>query len=259
MAARHDPGLVRDTRSIRAEGHVVASRFDDAQVLTLLLRQNVAEDAALLALEVLASGAEFVEHTARHKNGCRQLGSGVVEFLPGCLAVILENADVLESAIALQILNPLRGQTQELLDLDVTGIPDMAIVAGIFQQNFVSAHRSHAVVESVAAAGRLAFDMVQGLRMDDRARRPRAAIHAGQGGDDIRSVGGRATKTAGLGAWRGLAHIVASDHPGTGDGIFAQFHGSKKNKIIRNLQLAIFSLKSFSDLLAGARSEEHTS
>ena len=149
------------------------------------MRQNVAEDAALLALEVLASGAEFVEHTARHKNGCRQLGSGVVEFLPGCLAVILENADVLESAIALQILNPLRGQTQELLDLDVTGIPDMAIVAGIFQQNFVSAHRSHAVVESVAAAGRLAFDVVQGLRMDDRARRPRAPIHAGQGGDDI--------------------------------------------------------------------------
>src|ERR1700676_1568312 len=128
----------------------------------------------------------------------------------------------------------------------------MAIVAGIFQQKFVSAHRSPAVVESVAAAGRLAFDVIQGLRMDNRARRPRAAIHAGRGGDDIRSVGGRATKTAGLGAWRGLADIVASDHPGTGDGIFAQFHGSKKNKIIWILELVICSLKSFSDALAGA-------
>src|SRR6202795_902251 len=212
MAARHDPGLVRDTRSIRAEGHVVSASFDDAQVLTLFLRENVAEDAALFALEVLASGAEFVEHAARHKNGCRQLGSGVVEFLSRGLAVILENADVLESAISLQILNPLRGQTQELFDLDVTGIPDMAIVTGILQQNFVSAHRSHAVVESVAAAGRLAFDVVQGLRMNDRARRRRAAIHTGQGGDDVGSVGGGATKTAGLGAWRGLAGIVASDH-----------------------------------------------
>src|ERR1700730_12949011 len=155
MASWHDPGLVRDTRSIRAEGHVVASRFDDAQVLTFFLRQNVAENAALLALEVLASGAEFVEHTARHKNSCRQLGSGVVEFLSRSLAVILENADVFESAIALQILNPLRRQAQELFDLDVTGIPGMAIVAWIFQQNFVSAHRSHAVIESVGAAGRL--------------------------------------------------------------------------------------------------------
>src|ERR1700675_2903356 len=225
MAARHDPGLVRHTRSIRAEGYVVSSRFDDAQVLTLLLGQNVAEDAALFALEVLASGAQFVEDAARHENSCRQLGSGVVEFLPGSLAVILENADVLESAIALQILNPLRGQTQELLDLDVTDIPDMAIVAGIFQQNFVSPHRSHAVVESVAAAGRLAFDVIQSLRMDNRARRPRTTIHAGQGGDHIGYVGGRATKTAGLGAWRGLADVVARDHPGPGYGILAQFHG----------------------------------
>ena len=122
MAAGHNPGFIRDARSIRAEGHVVSSSFDDAQVLTLLLGQNVAEDAALFALEVLASGAEFVEDAARHENSCRQLGSGVVEFLSRGLAVILENADVLESAIALQILNPLRGQTQELFNLDVTGI-----------------------------------------------------------------------------------------------------------------------------------------
>src|ERR1700686_3691997 len=182
MAARHNPGCIRNARRVRAEGPVVAARLHDTQVLTFFLRQNVAENAALFALEVLASGAKFVEDAARHENSCRQLGSGVVEFLSRSLAVILENADVLESAIALQILNPLRGQTQELFDLDVTGIPDMAIVAGIFPQNFVSAYRSHAVVESVAAAGGLAFDVVQGLRMDNRARRPRAAIHPGQGG-----------------------------------------------------------------------------
>src|SRR6202140_2308397 len=185
MAARHNPGCIRNARRVRAEGPVVAARLHDTQVLTLLLGQNVAEDAALFALEVLASGAKFVEDAAGHEKSCLQLGRGGVEFLSRSLAVILENADVLESAIALQILNPLRGQTQELFDLDVTGIPDMAIVAGIFQQNFVGAYRSHAVVESVAAAGRLAFDVIQSLRMDDRARRPRAAIHARQGGDDI--------------------------------------------------------------------------
>src|SRR5260370_5058823 len=119
MAARHNPGFIRNSRRVRAEGHVVSARLHDTQVLTFFLRQNVAENAALFALEVLASGAEFVEHTARHKNGCRQLGSGVVEFLSRSLAVILENADVFESAIALQILNPLRGYAQELFDLDV--------------------------------------------------------------------------------------------------------------------------------------------
>src|SRR5260370_31375255 len=110
----------------------------------------------------------------------------MVEFLSGCLPVILENADVLETAVALQILNPLRGQPQELFDLDVTDVPDMAIVAGIFQQNFVSAPPSPAVVEPVAPAGRPPFAVGQGLRVGDRPRRPRAALPAAPGGDDIR-------------------------------------------------------------------------
>src|ERR1019366_3476137 len=181
MAAGHNPGFVRDARSIGAEGHVVSANFEDAQALTLLLRQNVAEDAALFALVIVASSAEFVEDAARHENGCGQLGSGVVEFLSGSLAVILENADVLEPAVALQILNPQRGQTQELFDFDVARIPDMAVVAG-----------------------RLAFDVVKRMRMDDGARRPRAAIQAGQVGDDMGRLGGGAAKTAVLGTWSRL-------------------------------------------------------
>src|SRR5260370_12214061 len=141
MGARHDPGFVRDARSIRAEGHVVSSRLDDAQVLAPLRRQNGAEDAALFGLEVLASGAEFVKDTAWHKNGCRQLGSGMVEFLSGCLPVILENADVLETAVALQILNPLRGQPQELFDLHLTDVPDLPIWAAYFPPHLL--HPTH--------------------------------------------------------------------------------------------------------------------
>src|SRR5437899_440127 len=106
MAARHNPGFVRDARRIGAEGYVVSAIFYDAQALLLLLRQNVAENATFLALEIVASGAEFVEDAAWHENSCRQLRSGVVKFLSCGLAVILENANVLESAIALQILNP---------------------------------------------------------------------------------------------------------------------------------------------------------
>src|ERR1700687_5512069 len=231
MAARHNPGFVRDARSIGAEGHVVSANFEDAQALTLLLHQNVAEDAALFALVIVASAAEFVEDAARHKRRCVQLGSGVVEFLSGSLAVILENADVLEPAVALQILNPQGGQTEELFDFDVAHIPEMAMVAGIFEQHFVSADRSHAVVEAVGAAGWLALDVGEPMRVDDGARRPRAAIHAGQVGDDMGRLGGGAAKPAGWGTWSRLDDIVTGDHPGTSDGIFTEFHGVRRAKI----------------------------
>jgi len=144
--------------------------------------------------------------------------------------VILEHADVLEPAVALQILNPQRGQTQKLFDFGVARVPEMAAVARIFDQNLVSADRSHAVVEAVGAARRLAFDVVERVRMDDGARRPCAAIHAGQVGDNMGWLGGGAAKAAGLGAWRGLNDIVAGDHPGAGDGIFAEFHGVRRTK-----------------------------
>jgi hypothetical protein len=155
----------------------------------------------------------------------------VLEFLSGCRAVILENADVLEPAVALQILYSHRGQTQELFDFEVARIPEVGVVARIFEQHFMSADRSHAVVEAVAAARRLAFDVVQRMRMDDRARRPGAAIHARQVGDDLRRRGGRTAKPAGLGTGSGLDDIVTGNHPGTGNGIFAEFHGVRRTKM----------------------------
>src|ERR1700674_4517473 len=131
MAARHNPGFIRDARSIGAEGHVVSAIFDDPQALMLLLGQNVAEDATLFALEIVASGAEFIEDATRHESGCGQLRRGMVEFLSGALAVILENADVLEPAVALQILNPHRSQTKKLFNFQIARVPDVAVMAGI--------------------------------------------------------------------------------------------------------------------------------
>src|ERR1039457_6541957 len=109
MAARHNPGFIRRARGLGGEGHLGSRGFPDAQVLPLLLRQNVAEDAALFTLEIVASGAELVKDAARHESGCRELRGRVLEFLAGSLAVVLENADVLEAAVALQILNSQRG------------------------------------------------------------------------------------------------------------------------------------------------------
>src|SRR5450755_4631187 len=134
MAARHDPGFVRHARSKWAKGRVVTANFEDAQVLLFLLRQDVTENAALFAFEILASGAKFVEHATRHKSGCGQLGSRVLELLPCGLAMILEDADVLEAGVALQVLKPRSGQTQKLFRLCVARIPEMSIVARIFEQ-----------------------------------------------------------------------------------------------------------------------------
>src|ERR1700674_3637886 len=169
MAARHNPGFIRDARGIGAEGDVVSAIFEDAQGLMLLLRQNVAENAPLLAFEIVTSSAELVEDAPRHEGGCGQLRSRVLEFLSGALAVILENADVLKSAVALQILNPQRDQAQELLDFDIARVPEMAVMAGILEQDFVSPNRSHAVVEALPAAGRFALDVIESVRMDNRA------------------------------------------------------------------------------------------
>ena len=152
------------------------------------------------------------------------------EVLAGCFAVILENADVLEPAVALQILNSHRGQSQELFDFEVARIPEVGVVARIFEQDFMRADCSHAVVEAVPAARRLAFDVVERMRMDDGARRPGAAIHSGQGGDDLAWLGGRTAKPAGLRRWSRLDDIVTGNHPGTCDGIFAEFHGVRRTK-----------------------------
>ena len=69
MAARQDPGFIRNARRVGTERDKVSAHFKDAHLLTLFLRNDVAEDAALFALIVIAAGAKFVEHAARHESG----------------------------------------------------------------------------------------------------------------------------------------------------------------------------------------------
>ena len=49
--------------------------------------------------------------------------------------------------------------------------------------------------------------------------------------DHLRGLGGWSAERAGLRTGRGLGDLVADDHPGAGDGIFAEFHGGKENKM----------------------------
>ena len=70
----------------------------------------------------------------------------MIELLSGALAVILEDADVLEAAVALQILDAHRCQPQELFDLAIGHIPHVAVMTRIFDENFMGANRPHSVV-----------------------------------------------------------------------------------------------------------------
>src|SRR6266550_4670638 len=65
----------------------------------------------------------------------------MLEFLSRAGALILEDADVFETAVALQILNTLCHQAQELFQFGVAGIPQMAVVMGVFEQKLVRADR----------------------------------------------------------------------------------------------------------------------
>ena len=123
----------------------------------------------------------------------------MAEFLAGIRAVVLEEADVLDARVALEVENALGGEAQELPDLVVAGIPELAVVPGIFDQHFMSAHRTHAVVNAVAAAAGLAFNVVKRRGMHHRARRPARAlgiaamtcVGSGESGQKRQTVSGR--------------------------------------------------------------------
>src|SRR6476661_5798369 len=99
MALRHNPGFVGNARGVRAQRDKVTTHLQHTLVLAKFLRNDVAENAAFLLLEVIAPGAQLVEHTTRHESGRSELGCGMFEFLPGTGSVIFEDADVLEAPV----------------------------------------------------------------------------------------------------------------------------------------------------------------
>src|SRR5437868_2211563 len=176
MRARDDPGFVGHARRIGTAGNVLTAALHNADLLLLFLRQNIAEDATLLALVVLAPGPQFIKHAARHKRGRGELPVRVVEFLAAEWAMVLKDGDVFESAVALEINDALGGEAQELLDFRVAGIPKIAVVTRIFNQHLMRPYRTHVVVEAVSLAVRVSFDPVNRRGMHHSPGRPRSAI-----------------------------------------------------------------------------------
>src|SRR5258706_16403724 len=82
----------------------------------------------------------------------------MLELLSRAGALILKNTYVFETAVSLEVLNPLCDQSQKLLDLAVAGHPQMLVMAGGFEQQLVRTDRSHPGIQAVTSTGGLAFN-----------------------------------------------------------------------------------------------------
>src|SRR6202158_2071711 len=120
----------------------------------------------------------------------------MAEFLPGILAIILEQADVLDARIALEVEDALGDQAEEVCDLIVAGIPQVAVVARIFDQNLVRADRVHAVINTVAAAAGFALNAVKRRGVNHGTRGPGDAGRVGRFRDHLHRRRGAVVKTA---------------------------------------------------------------
>ena len=120
----------------------------------------------------------------------------MLEFLARIAAVILENADVFETLVALEVLDALRSEAEKLFDLAVTRVPQMAIVARILYQQLVRSDRAHAIVKPVTPASRLTFNVIKRRRVNHGLGRPGKPVSARASGNHLRGGGGIRTKAA---------------------------------------------------------------
>src|ERR1700685_1129769 len=225
VSSGHNPTLVGHTRRIGTHSDEVATKLNHPEILFYFLRNNVTENAPLLAFEIFAGCAQFVQHAAGHECSGGHLRSGMLELLARAISVILEDADVLEAAVTFKILDALCCEQQKLLELEVACIPEVPIVDGVFNQNFVRADRAHLIVNAVPAPGGFALNVIQRSGVNDGARRPGSAGRTGNVCNELWWFARVGTEPA-ESSWarRVMGNVVAGNNPRASNRILAKFH-----------------------------------
>src|SRR5215472_10046246 len=100
----------------------------------------------------------------------------------------------------------------------------MALMVGILNQHFMRANGAHLVIDAVATAAGLSFNMVKRLGMDYGARRPGSAGIIGGFGDLLKPHGVGTKTTGRINAWCTIAGFVSGHDPRSSDRILAQIH-----------------------------------
>jgi len=135
--------------------------------------------------------------------------------------VILVDRDILEAAVALQILDAMPPGFQNKQDLVVGQIFELAVVFGGLDDDFVRAHRLHLVVAPVGAPLGIALHTVERIRVrQDRNLRRAMRREAKKCVLGARFLG---AKWASARGFTGVS-AVADNHPTARNGIFTKFH-----------------------------------
>src|SRR5579863_6664351 len=108
MRSRNYPGFIRYAGSVGTKCVIVSDAVHDALFLANFLAEDVAEHATVAVAIPFARRAKLVQNAARHECGSGELRVRVRPFFSGSGALILEYGYVLESGVALQILDPQR-------------------------------------------------------------------------------------------------------------------------------------------------------
>ena len=149
-------------------------------------------------------------------------------LLAGKYAMVLENGDVLEPRVAFQVRNALGIGREDPLNFFILELRELPRVVRGLDDNLMSADRLHAVEDSLCLPPRIAFDVVQRIQVSHHAHLPVCLRGYGQDGRafDARI---RTQRAAFAGGGRLLA--MAGDHPTASDGIFAEFHSVRCQRV----------------------------
>src|SRR5215470_13790488 len=106
VAAVEQPDFVRNARSVGAKRVVIALYIDASLPFLLLLVNNIAKYTTLFFLKPFTGGAQLVLNAARHKNRAGDFSVGVRPFFASEFALILKNAEELETNVLLEVSDP---------------------------------------------------------------------------------------------------------------------------------------------------------
>src|SRR5690348_1023466 len=111
-------------------------------------------------------------------------------LLPGVFSAILEDCDVLETRIAFEVRDTKSTSLKRKADLFVGFVGEPANMVRRVHEHFMSAYRSHAVVNPFRRAQGISFDAIHRTKMREDADLPRSLMGNLQNGSRIPLVAG---------------------------------------------------------------------
>jgi hypothetical protein len=171
-----DPGLERIPGGKRRDDEEVARLLDHAFGARELLPDDIAEDAAFLVVVVGFCAVELFLHEFGDDRRGDDLGMRVVQGRAGGPALVLEDQDIAETAVAFEVENAVPVGPEDLFDLAFGQVFEPEGVLRALDDDLVSADAVHPVVDPAPLAIETALDMEDGEFAGDDAHPPAGRV-----------------------------------------------------------------------------------